>query len=116
MSREIKFRAKFRHVLNGEEVWQYIGVNQHLTMPSYVQVTEWEQYTGLKDKNGVEIFEGDIITHYNGMVSHFTKEQVIYWEGSFAAFQNANMALVNFNTPMYVSVEGNIHENKDLLK
>lgn len=78
---------------------------------------EISQYTGLKDKNGVEIYEGDIITHNNGTTSLFNHEEVRYWEGSFIAGScTANNALVNFNASLYIEVIGNIYENPELLK
>lgn len=67
------------------------------------------QYTGLKDKNGKVIYEGDIV-HWNEYVG-----KVIFKNGLFARkFKNVSASLVSLL--LVTEVIGNIHDNPELLK
>ncbi|MDN5044971.1 YopX family protein [Aliarcobacter butzleri] len=134
--REIKFRG-----LNGETGWHYgiplankLGTyiifekNPHIcSQYHYIEIDEFEvvkketvsQWTGLLDKNDVEIYEGDIVKFIPsgeyGKVTTFGKSQNlgIEWENSKTAFF----------TPMFylgceseLEIIGNIYENPELLE
>ena len=67
-----------------------------------------EQYTGLKDENGKEIYEGDILEIGNQFPS---REAVFFEKGVFRTKTNA---LAVFNDTC--SVVGNIHTTPELLE
>lgn len=80
------------------------------------------QYTGLKDKNGKEIYEGDIIGCYNPKIKHliFYNEK----QGRFMAALNGDIendytsvcGLDDSRWNASKEVIGNIHDNPELIK
>ena len=125
MKREILFRGK--RIDNGEWVKGFFyginAVNDHIGYIGFVTAAKYNvipetigQFTGLTDKNGVKVFEGDIINHY--AMSGY----IIYENGMFLMSNNTNSQFCDCKQPFAyhdvteMEVISNIHDNKDFLK
>jgi uncharacterized phage protein (TIGR01671 family) len=105
MSRVIKFR-----LWDGTEMKDV----EMLSLTTFPR-GELLQFTGLTDKNGKEIYEGDIIRIYIGGIAHLGQMK---WNTRYAQF--AVLANTSFDEPHYATqdkpeVIGNIYENPELL-
>lgn len=128
--REIKFRAWYKGdhfpFRNPAQMFYDIQSFHHTVPPlSYSSLGglikdgdfEVMQYTGLKDKNGREIYEGDWLKIFGGVNSG--RKCAVVWESEKACFRgNGNFLWQYLDKFEGVEFEviGNIYENPELLE
>ena len=124
MNREIKFRGKRldngewvygnlqQQAVNNEE-WYITSItspfNEFLNESHIINPKTVGQYTGLKDKNSKEIYEGDIF-HLGDPNITYT---IVYFDTAFRGKQNGASSYVGLDGwKDCIEVIGNIHESE----
>jgi len=112
--REIKFRAWWPNLkymgYQDHNDYSCVGRNYELSVgnivvPMYDGDYTLMQYTGLKDKNGREIYEGDIVT----APWHWEEPHAIELPEDYYSF-------MEFGISDKMTIVGNIYENSELLR
>ena len=111
--REIKFRV-WDSISKKLYTWDKVSV---IPLEDFIHLEHYtlEQYTGLKDKNGTEIYEGDIL-NYEFEDDDNKPFEIVWYNYGCKYF---NWEFPSFLNPFNIEhgvVIGNIHQNPELLK
>jgi uncharacterized phage protein (TIGR01671 family) len=122
MNRELKFRIWDNENKNWIDSWwlQFGSYNRLITdIGCYINLSEHshnyiiQQYTGLKDKNCKEIYEGDIVKFIQW--PNQSPLQIVFKDGVFT-YDNTFYDFDGLLYPNECEIIGNIFETPDLLK
>lgn len=111
--REIKFRVFSKETnnmlcpghgtLDAMPLW-------YLRTQEFADQYDLMQFTGLRDKHGKEIYEGDILRDANGNEAEVCMSRDLQWVGIYGVFEWPIIEM------MELEIIGNINENPDLLQ
>ena len=118
MNREIKFRAWCKHTKKFNIIDSAYHIRYWSSDPSCgpnqpISGMGWEQFTGLQDKNGKDIYKGDVYHQGDPSINY----EVIFHGSSFVGKQtscNSLAGIAFFQSS--IEIIGNIHENPELLE
>ena len=135
MSREIKYRVwdNENKSYNDPYSHSYYAMTQDGELDFYCHGDHWgscdpdvyfiEQYTGGEDRNGEEIYEGDIVEEdidFNSKITDGTFRYKVYWNEDELCWSLDPIGPESIHNDLWelnssCRVIGNVHENKELL-
>lgn len=121
--REIRFRQPIRYKDGRFMEWHYWGlINDDWITPAILHGApdtrkESQQFTGLHDKSGREIYEGDVISiRYDANPDNWVRMVVEWNDGAYELLCEGEFKGTLFYNIRQLEVIGNVFENADLLE
>lgn len=124
MKREIKFRGQICAGLQNAGAWVFWGISGTDMLDS-ISTDTIGQFTGIKDKSGKEVYEGDVVEAWSAGYRHVGEARwrdaadgggcpcyIIYPAYADGRFWHLNGG----SNQVSLKVIGNIHENPELLE
>jgi len=121
MSREIKFRFVFKNNENGDIYFKVYSLDQLMVKPLseladvgvFSTLISKDQFTGRCDRDGDEIFDGDILSLYD-------RHLHVFWNKTICGFSKCCLMTGNVfefdHRPLPHKVIGDVHRNPELLE
>lgn len=111
MNREIKFRGRISQCLENAGQWVYWGLGG-MDMLDSIDSDTIGQLTGLLDKHGKEIYEGDVLlSKHAHQECHGKCRFTVFWDDSVNGWSFLPSVIASYE----MEVVGNIFEHPDLI-
>ena len=111
---------KFRQWQKATKHYVYFSLSKGVSLKFNIE-PDLEQSTGIKDKNGKEIYEGDILREkWHDSDVHMGRDRIgkveYFCDGYMCWFRGSAYVSLGMFPTKNIEVIGNIHENPELLE